>query len=56
MKKYNLKMFALGLLAMATISSCSYQTRRPERKPPRHDGHHDDHRGDRGGDHYDRHY
>jgi hypothetical protein len=58
MKKANLKMLVLGLLATVAVSSCSVHTREYNRRPPRHnhDRHHDDYRGDHRDNHYDRHY
>ena len=53
MKKSNLKMIALGLIASLAIASCDVQ--HPRNKGPRHKdrGHHGDNRG---GNHSDRRY
>lgn len=54
MKKSNLGILVLGLIATFAMSSCAVHTREYNRRPPRHDRHHDDHRDDnhRGNDHY----
>ena len=55
MKKYNLKLVAMGLLAAVVISGCSVQTPNYHRRTVKYDRHHhNDHRG--GHDHYDRYH
>lgn len=42
MKKHNLKMLAMSLIAALAISGCSVYAREYNRRPPRYH-HHDDH-------------
>jgi hypothetical protein len=60
MKKSNLIMLALGLIATLTITSCEVQqnryTRRPEYRRYHDRDRYDNHHGDRRDDHYDRRY